>query len=609
MTRALYLAGVTEPVFALFDGATATAPRRSTAVLICPPLGWQDVSSYRARRDWALALAASGHPTLRFDLPGTGDSAGGPRDPDLLAAWVAALRSAADCLRELGDRPRVAAVGFGLGGLILYGAAAQGAAIDDLILWGVSGRGRTHIRENRAFSRLEQAQRRGPQDVSVPEDAMLTAGFLLTAETLSDLEGLDAGALPAPPHVRRALLLERDGIAVDARMRDAAAQAGLEVSTAPGVGFADMLMAEPHQTRSADTVLAAITDWIEADSDAGPASTSAPGLGSTTPVQTLCSVELHADDGTTIRETPLQFEAASGRLFSVLAEPLEAGEPLCAVLLNAGAQRRIGVNRMWVELARRWAARGVATLRIDLEAIGDADGDSTRFADIGSFYVPEFVEQVRGVLDELVGRGLPSRFVALGLCSGAYWSFQTALLDERVTAAMMINPRVLVWDEKRRELYDDRAGQRVTRHVDDLESWRRLATSVTMQRRLLRRICAAIVENRNLVAWARRATQTREARRTMGEELDSDLDLLRDRGQNGLLLFTAQEPIGEELDRDGHLARWERWPNVDFATDPQLRLGTGDHHTLRPLWLQQLVHARLDEALDRELARVNTAVA
>jgi alpha/beta superfamily hydrolase len=33
---------------------------------------------------------------------------------------------------------------------------------------------------------------------------------------------------------------------------------------------------------------------------------------------------------------------------------------------------------MWVEASRRWAALGVATLRIDLEGIGDADGDAGR---------------------------------------------------------------------------------------------------------------------------------------------------------------------------------------------------------------------------------------
>ena len=38
------------------------------------------------------------------------------------------------------------------------------------------------------------------------------------------------------------------------------------------------------------------------------------------------------------------------------------------------------------------------------------------------------------------------RFMLGGLCSGAYWSFHAALLDERVPAVLLLNPRALVWD-------------------------------------------------------------------------------------------------------------------------------------------------------------------
>jgi len=67
-------------------------------------------------------------------------------------------------------------------------------------------------------------------------------------------------------------------------------------------------------------------------------------------------------------------------LSGVLTEPLGSGEGvLCAILLNAGAVRRIGHHRMWVEVARRWAARGVPTLRLDVVGVGTptASRDST----------------------------------------------------------------------------------------------------------------------------------------------------------------------------------------------------------------------------------------
>ena len=56
-----------------------------TAVLLCPPFGWEEVCCSRSLRGAATLLARAGHPTARLTLPGTGDGAGGPRDGDLLA--------------------------------------------------------------------------------------------------------------------------------------------------------------------------------------------------------------------------------------------------------------------------------------------------------------------------------------------------------------------------------------------------------------------------------------------------------------------------------------------------------------------------------------------
>ena len=53
-------------------------------------------------------------------------------------------------------------------------------------------------------------------------------------------------------------------------------------------------------------------------------------------------------------------------------------------------------------------------LRVDLAGIGESEGATTGYADVAAFYVPDFVEQIRAVLDALQARGLPPRFVLLG---------------------------------------------------------------------------------------------------------------------------------------------------------------------------------------------------
>src|SRR5690242_14881377 len=51
----------------------STEAQLDTAVLICPPWGWDEITSYRPRRAWAQRLAAAGFTALRIDLPAAGD--------------------------------------------------------------------------------------------------------------------------------------------------------------------------------------------------------------------------------------------------------------------------------------------------------------------------------------------------------------------------------------------------------------------------------------------------------------------------------------------------------------------------------------------------------
>jgi pimeloyl-ACP methyl ester carboxylesterase len=587
-TRPVYVARGDEPVFALFDAPAE--PRLDVAVVLCAPFGWEDMCSYRSRRLWAQRLARAGIAALRVDLPGTGDSGGGPRDPDRLGAWVGAIGAAAAWLRETTGCRRVAAIGIGFGGLVAHHAASAGAGLDELVLWGVPARGRTLVRELTAFSRMETAQLDGVaaaagEDAVSEDGSLVTGGYLLTAATLDALRALD---LSAGAPVRRALLLERDGRAVDARLREGLEAAGAEVAVAPGDGYARMMMEEPQDARPALALFERVEAWLAAA--AAPAAAPPPAAPAAPE-----PVRVRAGDAW-LREVPFTVEHPFGRPFGVLTEPEGPVAELCLVLLNAGPQRRTGPNRMWVEIARRWAARGVPVLRLDLAGIGDADGDDSRFVDVRAFYEPEYLDQVRSVLDALDARGLPRRVVLGGLCVGGYWALQMAIEHERVGAALMLNPGAFVFDGGVSGTL--REGRAMARKLLQPSAWLRVLrkeSSFAWHGLLLRKLVTELL--RAPVRVPARLLARRRAQARGGDDVDLALDRLRDRGRRALAIFAGTEPLYDALGRGGQLERLERWPNVrlEHVEVP------ADVHTLRPLWLQRRVHRIFDEGLAREL--------
>ncbi len=378
--RPLYVDAGEERIFALFH-ATA-APGGGTAVLLCPPFGWEDICSYRSRREWAERLAGVGHATLRFDLPSSGDSGGDPDDPDRLDAWTLAVSAAARWLRQASGAPRVAAVGIGLTGMAVARAALEGAAIDELVLWGVPARGRTAMRALRAFARMEVANVGGEEQAATqPGEAgeLVVNGYRLSTATVAELEQLDLSQeLPEQTSsFDRALLLERDGLKPDERLHALLAGAGASVTVANGPGYGDMTR-EPQDALAPLEVFDRVGAWLSEGEASGarptPPSRAAPPEETAVPIRGEHTTLEFDHAGVRLRETPVYVDSGEqGRLFGVLCEPLGERRELCAVLLNAGPQRHTGPNRMWVEIARRWAALGVATLRIDMAAIGDSE--------------------------------------------------------------------------------------------------------------------------------------------------------------------------------------------------------------------------------------------
>ncbi len=347
-----------------------------------------------------------------------------------------------------------------------------------------------------------------------------------------------------------------------------------------------MMTVLPEDARLPHVVRDLVSKWLVA----APERASAPTAPAVPAPAVSTEIELSVD-GTPVRETPLEVPYARGRLFGVLSEPVDAPvQPLTLVLLNAGAIRHVGPSRLWVDLARRWASRGVATLRIDMDGIGDSSGDPDRYVDPTDPYAGKYVEQVRATLDALVARGLPERFALLGLCAGGYWSFQTALVDERVSLATMLNPRLLFWAPEIQADRDDRNRRRQLLRPD---SWRRVLSGEQgfVVRRLLSLAALAAAEPLRFRGRARARAKIRAA-------TEEAFDRLGESDTRAALLFCDGEPLRDDLEAAGLLARPQRWPHVEFRALP------GRDHVLRPLWMHEHVFAAVDDVLGAELLRV-----
>ena len=107
------------------------------------------------------------------DLPGTGDSSGGPLDTGLFDSWVRSVDDAATELRKNSGVEEVAVVGIHLGAMTAIVAASRFDSVQRLVLWGPVAKGRAVVRELRAAASMERWEYLSAEDAPPPPMAGL----------------------------------------------------------------------------------------------------------------------------------------------------------------------------------------------------------------------------------------------------------------------------------------------------------------------------------------------------------------------------------------------------------------------------------------------------
>jgi pimeloyl-ACP methyl ester carboxylesterase len=257
-------------------------------------------------------------------------------------------------------------------------------------------------------------------------------GFVLTRATVAELGEIDLLKLSARPAANALLLARQDLSRPAEQLARHLEHLQVKVEVQRLRGFPKM-MDEPHRSEVPDQFCESSVGWVTR----GRKVTPEPVKSATIPRET--SIVLPGmGRRSQIRERPVKFN----RLFGVLGAPVDApGERArtAILFLNAGGVPHMGPNRMYVALAREWASLGFTTLRFDVGGLGDSVWLGTV---AGRMYSREVVGDARAALSFVRDTCGIDRTVLVGLCSGAYVAFYTALeMPGAITAQVLLNPQ------------------------------------------------------------------------------------------------------------------------------------------------------------------------
>ena len=385
------------------------------AVVVCPALGREGRWSYRAMRHLASRLAAAGHPTLRFDYPGTGASPDLP-DCEPLAGWRDRVHGAVDWLRTQTGHARVAMCGLRFGALLATDVASSRDDIAALALLSPFLNGRTCVRELRmaAF---------GGEGETVPENGIEVDGMFLPDARLAALATLDLQTVTVAPAPR--ILVMDDG------KRAASFAAHLQTLGAdtlvegfPGYG-AMMRVATANEVPQ--EAFAAVARWLAPETGAAPVRASVPRR-----------VPLA---GPGWREQAVQFGPGNRLAGTLCCAAAGLDGPQAVIIPNTGGDGRFGIARFGVHLAHRLAAAGIASLRFDFAGLGDSISPAEAE---GHVYQTDRSGDIGAALAYLEDCGY-ARVSGVGLCTGAYHLLHAAGQGARLERLALINLVTFQW--------------------------------------------------------------------------------------------------------------------------------------------------------------------
>lgn len=572
--------------------AVLSGQTRGCLVVMCNPIGYDAICTHRHYRVLAHQLADAGFAVLRYDHHGTGDSAGTDEDPERFPSWIGGVATAVTFGKQLSNTSQVSLFGVRMGATLALAAAMDEPLADSLVAWAAFPSGSLYLREMRALRQLRDADGAAPPvahdaGADLGEEA---AGYLFTASTIAELGGLSllTGTTPPAPKV---LLLARDDVPANDKLARHLLKIGSEVAQPVVPGYAAMMF-DTFDAIVPVEAFAQIAAWLDGQHPLRAALTSS--TASTAPRLIAGSRGAESD----VVESPVAF-GADGQFFGVLSESLHpqgTRGQTGIVLVNVGSNHHIGPNRMYVTQARTLASLGFLALRMDIGGVGESPAspghqDNHLYA---RHSVDDVLEAIRFLREH---RGV-KQVVLIGVCSGAYLSFHTAIADPSITSIVLINPQTFTWRE------GDSLKLKMSGDIKSLKFYRQQLFKPETWKRLVRgQINAAIIFAGVTKLLSKRLAVT-VADSLDGELISKDPAKLNVRGSfrkllkggmNIFLLYSAHDgglpEMGTQLGR--HASSLRKFENFKFECVD------GADHTFTPIWAQR----RLLDLLTQHLMR------
>ncbi|WP_161974440.1 alpha/beta hydrolase [Piscinibacter terrae] len=428
--RSLYFGQTGREALAWLHDAEQPAQR---GLVICSSFGREDLCIHRSLKHIAQAAAAQGMPALRFDYPGSGDSAGAEFGDGVVGRWIASIGDAIDTLKQETGVTEVCLLGVRLGTLLAACAATGRDDVAGMVAIAPLIAGRFYVRELKAYA-LGAAS----MGMTVPQergDHLLQAGgFAMDDTTQEALKAVDLLKDDwKPPYP--ALIIERDDVPPDPRWLQHLQGVGSQVSSLRIPGFAGMVRdSSPHHCEVPSMIIDAVMPWMM---ERLPLSGSAHVKS----VPVASAMRWTSPQGVELVEQ-VETVDVGARLTALVTRPasaaVDSAPQRAIVLLSGGADRRIGPGRLFVRFAREWAARGFIVLRLDLSGIGDSEPRPGMAENLP--YMRHALDDIAAAVQHLRREHRVGHCQLVGHCAGAYNAFRAAVETTVVDSVVLINP-------------------------------------------------------------------------------------------------------------------------------------------------------------------------